>query len=325
MNDWAEFRHFKYLLAILELEGFRAASEQLHTAQPNLSMHAKQFQEYASVRLYDQAKDRSIKPTDTGIAFKFIAKSLLEARDEAMEALAAIDRGDIDFVRFGSSPFVDQTLFQRFCRMHKDLLPSCTVRPEISSTVQLVDDILEGVIDAAIVTLPLKHPALKIEEIRKDRLVVCLRADHPCASKKALSPSDLQRNLTILHHPQQHPEAHDRLLELLGEAGIEISDYSRASHPMEMQTLVKEGYGFALIREGATLQDELTTRPIIGVQWTVDTALIYGVHHHPPTIPVLARKFKRDMRNELKLHTAVPQKRDPVSAKADPLQLKLLG
>ncbi len=51
LYDWAEFRHFKYLLAILEKQGFRAASEALCTVQPNLSEHAKQFQENASVRL----------------------------------------------------------------------------------------------------------------------------------------------------------------------------------------------------------------------------------------------------------------------------------
>src|SRR5260370_39135141 len=90
MYDWAEFRHFKYLLTILELQGFRAAAEQLNTGQPNLSIQAKRFQEYASLRLYEKAKDGRIKPTDTGVAFQFIAKSVLEARDEAFEALAAL-------------------------------------------------------------------------------------------------------------------------------------------------------------------------------------------------------------------------------------------
>jgi len=47
MNDWAEFRHFKYLLAIAEHKGFRAAAEYLHTAQPNLSAQAKQFQDFS--------------------------------------------------------------------------------------------------------------------------------------------------------------------------------------------------------------------------------------------------------------------------------------
>ena len=52
MYDWAELRHFRYLLAILERQGFRVAAEELHTSQPNLSVQARQFQENASVRLY---------------------------------------------------------------------------------------------------------------------------------------------------------------------------------------------------------------------------------------------------------------------------------
>jgi DNA-binding transcriptional LysR family regulator len=40
MYDWAEYRHFRYLLEILDLKGFRAAAEQLHPTQPNLSAHA---------------------------------------------------------------------------------------------------------------------------------------------------------------------------------------------------------------------------------------------------------------------------------------------
>ena len=43
MNDWAEFRHFKYLLAIAEYKGFRAAAEHLHTAEPNLASRRSSF------------------------------------------------------------------------------------------------------------------------------------------------------------------------------------------------------------------------------------------------------------------------------------------
>ena len=41
MYDWAELRHFRYLLAIVEKNGFRAAADVLHTTQPNLSAQAK--------------------------------------------------------------------------------------------------------------------------------------------------------------------------------------------------------------------------------------------------------------------------------------------
>lgn len=158
---------------------------------------------------------------------------------------------------------------------------------------------LAGIVDAAVVTLPLTHPDLYIEELRRDRLVVCLPKDNPLAAKAAISPSDLQDNLSILYHPQRHPDAHARLLELLSDAGISVEGYSRASHPSEMQTLVKEGHGLALIRDGTPLDEGLTTCPILGVDWTVDTAVIYHKQRHPKTVPVLVRKLKRNIQKDL--------------------------
>jgi DNA-binding transcriptional LysR family regulator len=325
MYEWAEFRHFKYLLAILELQGFRAAAEELHTAQPNLSIQAKQFQENASVRLYEKGKDGRIRPTNTGVAFQVLAKSLLEARDEAFEALSAIDRGEIATVRLGCSPLADPGLFRDFCEMHRELLPACTIWPERADTTQLVDDVLAGVVDAAIVTLPLDNAELGVAGLRQDRLVVCLRQDDPLAIKSALKPADLKDKITIIYHPQRHPAAHDRLLELLGEVGIEIPEFSRASHPSEMQALVKDGFGLALIREGTVLDSGLTTRPIAGVDWTVDTVVIYRQQHHPKTIPVVVRNLRRRLRKEKKQLSVPSPKFPPKSVKDKPVQLSLLG
>ena len=57
--------------------------------------------------------------------------------------------------------------------------------------------------------------------------------------------------------------------------------------------LVKDGHGFSLIREGTPLHEDLTTRPIAGVDWTVDTAVIYHKQWRPKTVPLLVRKFKK--------------------------------
>lgn len=299
MYEWAEFRHFRYLLKILEKGGFRAAADELYTSQPNLTVQARQFQDQASVRLFRRLKNGQIRPTETGIAFIALARLLLEVRDEAIDALIAIERGEVNLVRFGCTPLVDEKLFRSFCALHKELLPRCAVRPTHGDAAQLAQEVLAGIVDAAIVTLPLTHPDLHIEELRRDRLVVCLRKGDPLAAKAAIQASDLQDNLTILYHPERHPGAHARLLELLSEAGVSVEEYSRASHPSEMQTLVKEGYGFALIREGSLLEEGLTTRPILGVDWTVDTAMIYHKQRHPKTVPVLVRKFKRNIQKDL--------------------------
>ncbi|HTF62504.1 MAG TPA: LysR family transcriptional regulator [Edaphobacter sp.] len=336
MYEWAELRHFRYLLTILERQGFRAAAEELRTAQPNLSVQARQFQENASVRLFRKMKGGRIRPTDTGVAFKVLARFLLETRDEVLDALIAIERGEVGSVRFGCTPLVDQGLFRTFCELHKEILPVCPIRPTHGDTAHLAEEVVSGTVDAAFVTLPLRHPDLRIEELRRDRLVVCLRRDDPLAAKASLQTSDLQGNLAVLYHPQRHPDAHERLLELLRDTGVQIEEYSWASHPSEMQTLVKGGHGFALIREGTNLDEELTTRPIAGVDWTVDTALIYHRVRHPKTIPILVKRLikhlprngKETTPNKVSISvqaSIATGKRPSQRVKDEPVQLTLIS
>jgi DNA-binding transcriptional LysR family regulator len=301
MNDRAEFRHFRYLLAILELQGFRAAAEHLHTAQPNLSTQAKKFQDDFGLHLYRKRKDGRIRLTQTGLAFKPIAQGLLDARDEAIAELIAVERGEIRSLKFGCSPCVDRGLFHTACEIHREIVPGCPIRPAHSETVQLEEETVSGQIDAAILTMPVSNVQLRLEVIRRDRLVACLRKDHPCAQKIALSAFDLQENLAIFHDPQRHPRGHQELVERLASIGVVIEEYARASHPVEMQELVREGYGLALIREGSLVDDDLVTRPISGVDWIVDTAIVYKKQSPLKSLPVLVRHLKRYL-------TAAPDK-----------------
>ncbi|HTV55034.1 MAG TPA: LysR substrate-binding domain-containing protein, partial [Terriglobia bacterium] len=75
--------------------------------------------------------------------------------------------------------------------------------------------------------------------------------------------------------------------------GIKIKQSIRASHPDTVQKLVRKKYGIALVREGAVRDPELMTRPMTGLEWTVDTAFIYSREHHPNTIPTFLRLVKR--------------------------------
>jgi hypothetical protein len=87
-----------------------------------------------------------------------------------------------------------------------------------------------------------------------------------------------------------------------------------------MQSLVKQGFGFALIREGTLLEPELTTRPIAGVVWTVDTAFVYKKQGHPKTIPVLIRLLKSRI-----ARPSENGRKPPRSVGRAPEQMSLLG
>lgn len=292
MYDWAEFRHFRYLLAVLEKQGFRAAAEHLYTTQPNLSIQARSFQENASIRLFQRTKNGRIRPTETGRAFIALARLLLETRDQVIDALIEIDRGNLARVKFGCSPQVDPALFRSALSFHKQLLPSCSIVPMYGDTFQLAEEVAQGVLDAALITLPLEHSELYIERLQTERLVVCIRRDDTLASKHSLTAHDLKDRLAILYDPQRHPTAHSKLIELLSHAGAPLQEFARSSNLSETLMLVKDGFGFALVREGMTLDTDLTTRPVSGTDWMVEMALIYHKSRHPRTVPILAKKLR---------------------------------
>jgi DNA-binding transcriptional LysR family regulator len=52
--------------------------------------------------------------------------------------------------------------------------------------IQLAEELANGEMNVALVTLPVNNPRLCLEVIRRDRLVVCLRREHELAA----NPSD---------------------------------------------------------------------------------------------------------------------------------------
>jgi DNA-binding transcriptional LysR family regulator len=324
MDDFAEFRHFRYLLAIAEYGGFRAAAEALHTSQPSLSRQIKEFQERYRIRLFRRLKDGRIGLTPAGEAVRVIARDVLETRDLALAALEAIHRGEADLLRIGCTPFIDKDICRRAAELQKALVPASTIRFSSDDTAAILSELRQDQLDAAIVSLPVTDDNLRIEIVKRERLVACLPADHPAAKKAALNAADLAENLRIFRRPSHHPDAHQRLRELLAELGVRFEEHSHASHPQEMQEAVQNGGGFALLREGATLLPGLTTRPVLGVEWTVDTAIIFKINPKSKVIPIIAKNLKRHFLIEASSRS---DKKSSASSKRneDPPQMKLLA
>ncbi len=135
--------------------------------------------------------------------------------------------------------------------------------------------------------------ALRIQPMLQERLVVCIRADNPLAAKDSLSANDLTGRLGIFSDPRHHPQAHARLLEMLREKGIEPRISNPTFNVEHVQWMVRESLCFALIRERQHLHRELTTRPIEGVQWTIDSAIVYHPEHNRKVLPVLLNELEK--------------------------------
>jgi DNA-binding transcriptional LysR family regulator len=141
-----------------------------------------------------------------------------------------------------------------------------------------------------------------------ESLVVCLRKDDPLAGQLSLSPRELNGRRGIFSDPRHHLQAHVRLLEMLDEQGIKPRMFKPTFNMDHVQWMVREGLCVALIREGEPLHEELTTRSIQGVLWTVHSAIVYQPEYHLRALPLLIHELS----NRLSMPRQVPGKKVPV-------------
>lgn len=133
-----------------------------------------------------------------------------------------------------------------------------------------------------------------------------MKSDDPLSKLKELTPLDLGLKLTTFREPKQHPEAHKRLMEMLDIAGVGSNIISVNRTLSDLQWMVESGRGCALIQEGTHLQDGLVTRPIAGVTWTVDGALVVGRSKSHKTLPGLVKELRWRFRSLSKLPPTKP-------------------
>ena len=305
MSDPIDLRHLKNLTIVAEEGNISRAAIRLYVSQSCLSEQMKHLEETAQVGLLVRHSG-GVRATAAAEIMTAGSKHILKLCDDLLAAARCTEIVEFLPMRLGFSSFVDHSLFEMVCSVHTSLYPSCEIKRQSGDNVELLDMLDRDEIDAALLTLPVTRTGLKMYPFTKSRLVVCMRSDDPLAKLKSITPDDLASKLTIFREPRQHPEAHNRLIEMLNEVGItgDVANTTRTPH--DLQWMVESSYGYALIPEGSPLQRGLVTRPIAGVSWTVDSALILGRTTSQKTLPRLVKELRRRFRTVAKMPPVKP-------------------
>jgi DNA-binding transcriptional LysR family regulator len=288
--DHLEFRHLKYIVAIAEDGTFTAAAARLHVVQSALSRQVRELEDVLGVQIFEPG---GATLTGAGESLLRFARQLLDMRVELVNALQALHHASIQPFRLGFTPFVDKSVLDTVSQAYRDLFPKGNISPENGDTHNLLERLEDGTLDAALVTLPLNSDGCVVQPVMHESLVVCLRSDDSLAVHEEIPPALLNGKLAIFSDPRHHPLAHARLLEMLEEQGIQPRVANPTFNAEHVQWMVREGLCVALIRQTETLREDLITRPIQGVAWTIDSAIVYRPEHQQMALPLLLRDLDR--------------------------------
>ncbi|TCK75928.1 LysR family transcriptional regulator [Acidipila rosea] len=317
MFDLVEFRHLKYIAAIAETLNFTRAAERLFLAQPSLSKQIKDLEDGIGIQIFVRHHD-GVHVTAAGQMIVSYAIEAVKSRNEIIQAARAVHCGEIPPLRIGFSCFVQQEILRSLSDAYASLFPGCPMQFSGGDPAQLLRRMEEKSLDAAVLPLPISGDQWTVESVASAPLVVCMRADDPLARQMEIQPLVLAKRLKIFRNPEAHPEAHTRLMEMLGEIGITPEVSCLATTPTDIQWMVQSGSGVALIDQKTPLDSSLATRPIANVNWSADTAFVHPVWAEHPALPILIRHFRKA--NGIK-----PAKHTPRKKQTNYLQLTLLA
>jgi LysR family hydrogen peroxide-inducible transcriptional activator len=159
-------KHLKYFEALARHCHFGRAAEGCGISQPALSVQIKDLEEILGAPLVERGAKR-ICLTRFGEAFVSRAREILRAVD-GLSALARASHGPlVGRFRFGVIPTVAPYFLPNFIANLTRHYPGLDLRPREAITQTLIEDLIAGRLDTAIVALPISEPSLH-EEILFD-------------------------------------------------------------------------------------------------------------------------------------------------------------
>ncbi|MCA0406215.1 MAG: LysR family transcriptional regulator [Proteobacteria bacterium] len=152
-------RQLRYFEALARHGHFGRAAEACAISQPALSLQIRDLEEAIGLPLFERAS-RHVRLTAFGEAFAPRARAILQGVEDLEDFSRSARRELAGRLRLGVIPTIAPYLLPIFIRELTHRFPGIDLHLRETLTPRLLDEVMEGRIDAAIVALPLSEPAL---------------------------------------------------------------------------------------------------------------------------------------------------------------------
>jgi LysR family hydrogen peroxide-inducible transcriptional activator len=229
-------RQLQYFVAVADLGGFSRAAARCHVSQPSLSAQVALAEESLGVRLFERDR-RGARVSQAGAVILAHARQvLLAAKDLASTARQQADPFT-GTIRVGVIPTVCPYLLPEITPALRETYPRLTIMWIEEKTATLVDRIMSGELDAAILARDTKAAGLEFVEIGRDPFLVASTPAHPLMrSTKPLAPSALE-SVEVLLLEDGHC-LRDQALALCSRVGATEAGYCATSLATLVQMVV---------------------------------------------------------------------------------------
>ena len=189
-------RHIKIFLAVCACGcNTTKAAEQLHMAQPAVSLAIHELEHYYGVQLFDRIGRRLIQ-TEAGRRFQEYGLHIAGLFDDMEKTLRDWDR--IGLLRVGASITIGAQFLPSYIKTFTAQHPGAEVQVVVESSDELERGLMDNRLDLALMEGIPQGPSIRTEEYMEDHLAVICAKDGGFQQGQVLSLEEFSRQKFLL-------------------------------------------------------------------------------------------------------------------------------
>jgi len=193
-----EVRHLKLVATVAEEGSVTRAANRLHLTQSALSHQLRDVEEKLGVTLFQRTARRMLL-TPSGERLLESARRILEELEKAEKALRHDGNQREGLLRITTECYTCYHWLPSLLHAFQQKSPRVEVRIVAEATRRPVEALLEGELDLAIISDPVKNRKLALEPLFQDELFLVTAPDHPLSRRAYVNARDLADEHLILY------------------------------------------------------------------------------------------------------------------------------
>jgi DNA-binding transcriptional LysR family regulator len=233
-----------FLVTASELH-FSRAAKALHVSQSALSQQIKALEDSLGTALFARTS-RMVELTPAGRALLEAAPRVLFEVDRAVDRVRQAALGATGTLTIGSVGTGLTSIVPRIMRAVREEFPELRLEVSQLDTDAQLAALADRRLDVAVVREARPHPALQVEQLVSEPLVVVLPDDHRYADQEQVEPGDLAGEPFILWPRHLGAEFYDIIIGYCREHGFGPDIVAEGADIETQLGLVASGMGVSL-------------------------------------------------------------------------------
>jgi DNA-binding transcriptional LysR family regulator len=300
------------VIALAEELHFGRAARRLRISQPMLTKNIQDVEALIGGSLF--LRDRKhVVLSDAGRSYVQQARLSLLYGERAVQSARAAMQGMDGTFHVGRTPYADPFLVSTLLSVQLPLFPRLKIDLVSKFSINLIDDLLAGVLDLAIANEPPESPLLTCVQVAELPFYIAMSKREELARYPTVSLDQMGGRSWILFERQLHPAVYDSIMQVAAQRGIRPQRIQHMTAPEEAFPFVADGSAIALVvKAGALLlaRNGVTVRPLNESSLTLRTCLVCRADDDSKIASEFVRAYMRKMPDKKK-HQQLPL---PISA-----------